>query len=81
MHLKYSSAHDPVAEGERLSAFGSRRFGGYPVWADAPDFEKVMKPRIVAIRTRCGPDYAEKTLENANVVGVTWRALLTWATP
>lgn len=66
-------------EGTRLGDIGQKAFAGYDTWYNAPNFEQVMKPKILQVRSACGSNFAVSVVEQMNVVGTTWRALFGWA--
>jgi hypothetical protein len=69
---------DPTARAGLLGRDLGAAFENYAHWTDAPSFEAVAKPKLLAIKDQCGVDFAYQVLVNLNVVGLTWRNMTGW---
>jgi len=69
---------DPVARAHSLGSDLSAAFPNYAHWSDAPNFQAVAKPKLLAIKDQCGVDFAYKVVEELNVVGSTWQFMTAW---
>jgi hypothetical protein len=69
---------DPVARAHSLGSDLTAAFPNYAHWSDAPNFQAVAKPKLLAIKDQCGVDFAYKVVEELNVVGSTWQFMTAW---
>lgn len=75
--LDCSAAGEPPAA-DQLGRLLARHWASVTSWTSAPDFTAFAQPRIRALVTAGSSDWAEKVIEDMDVVGPTWRAFSGW---